>query len=349
MTMNSTVSASLPSLQNWLFYAYGEGLGHFNRTMSLAIAAGERGVRSIVVANSPLLHYLDTATFPGVTLRICSSLKKTEFVATFADILQTHVFDVVLLDTWPMGVSRELENLIPDLASKAVFIHRRMQREKMVRDTDWINAHIDLVVVPGEGASLTNVRAVTTPPWVSLSSEMLLPRPQARTELNAHDDKPVIGFVGAGTLAESATMRIRYLSAKRALSGRAHLRYFGPRPLIDRDHFSTWPMFRFHAALDLVVGQGGYNTVHECRASGVPLLGIAQPRGLDNQRERLQHNEIVDDDTLLARIQDVIEHGPPRFVKPPPFENGVFVALDLILSLGHRPNHGAGRTYPSRI
>ena len=55
-----------------------------------------------------------------------------------------------------------------------------------------------------------------------------------------------------------------------------------------------WPLLRYLRGIDLLVGAGGYHTVHESRAAGVPLIAVPQPRQYDRQSNRLRAEEAAE-------------------------------------------------------
>ena len=49
---------------------------------------------------------------------------------------------------------------------------------------------------------------------------------------------------------------------------------------------AAWPGIDLIQQADVVIGGGGYNTVHECASVGVPLIAKCWPRRFDDQRAR---------------------------------------------------------------
>jgi UDP:flavonoid glycosyltransferase YjiC (YdhE family) len=86
--------------------------------------------------------------------------------------------------------------------------------------------------------------------------------------------------------------------------------------------------------IDLLVSSGGYNSVHESRYSGTPLLAIPQKRVYDRQADRLLASEAVSNlDTALDLAKKIIatpaasQQNPDSVRK----KNGTHEAFNLIM------------------
>lgn len=89
----------------------------------------------------------------------------------------------------------------------------------------------------------------------------------------------------------------------------------GPPPEVLR--VAVWPALAVLPGVDVLVGAGGYNTVHEARATGTPLVALARPRLYDRQALRLRPEERADSvreleerAVLLARARPARGPGP---------------------------------------
>jgi hypothetical protein len=92
-----------------------------------------------------------------------------------------------------------------------------------------------------------------------------------------------------------------------------------------------WPAIDWIAQARVVVGGAGYNTVHECAATGTPLVARPWPRKYDRQRARAERTAgvtIVETpgEAAAAVRRLLVEPAPGR----PLFRNGVDEALTLI-------------------
>jgi hypothetical protein len=92
-------------------------------------------------------------------------------------------------------------------------------------------------------------------------------------------------------------------------------------------------------AADIVVGGGGYNTVSECRAVGVPLIAFAFKRLYDRQVQRVSAAsyaiEIVDGRNLadyisatIAAVRSLLDRTPKSPI--PHYKNGAVEAVQAI-------------------
>ena len=103
----------------------------------------------------------------------------------------------------------------------------------------------------------------------------------------------------------------------------------------------------------MVVGGGGYNTVYECAALGVPLVAFALPRRYDRQARRIErYGYLVEHiEGAIAAVQDVLsqqqqskQHRSPQPSLKPSlaiqegtnrrffFENGIHCAIQILKS-----------------
>lgn len=95
-----------------------------------------------------------------------------------------------------------------------------------------------------------------------------------------------------------------------------------------------WPLLEVMAGIDVLVGSGGYNTVHEARTTATPLVALARPRKYDRQDLRLSRDESASDEADV--LHRVAEHLARRSVDArviPTYENGVHAAVALIEQL----------------
>lgn len=104
---------------------------------------------------------------------------------------------------------------------------------------------------------------------------------------------------------------------------------------------------------DLVVGMGGYNTVYECLARGVPLLAMPRRSPREEQWERCRrlhaagHLDLLDDGDLADPHATAVAIRDALFRErctdlPPPRCDGADVAARLCLQERRRNRSGAG-------
>jgi UDP:flavonoid glycosyltransferase YjiC (YdhE family) len=167
---------------------------------------------------------------------------------------------------------------------------------------------------------------------LSRDGDELWSREVALARLSAPADRPVVLVVAAGRPSEVGEMGAIATRLHRALQARAAVRLATlasqPLPISSPTVVVHWPLLELLGGVDLVVGAGGYNTVHECRATKRPLLAFAQPRMYDRQQRRLQTDEQVSDvEDLLRRVELQLARPP---VPPPRYENGTHRAVAAI-------------------
>ncbi|NMO18002.1 hypothetical protein HPC49_14850 [Pyxidicoccus fallax] len=313
----------------WLVYALGGGMGHLTRACALARLAARRGHAVTLLTNSPFAPGLplDAVLGPGVTVwRPGATLDKQGVREAVARWLDAERPDVFVVDTFPRGLGGELAPLLPGLRARKVLIHRDLnpayvERFDVARAVD----AFDLLLVPGEDAPFAgHPRAVRTAPWLLLEEGELLSRAEARGRLGvaAEEARPVVAVMGCGTPAEveeagdiaarlqsrlEGSAVVRWLVPPGAREPRAPASDEGlpsrsvratalPAPPHPSDALlaTVWPALAVLPGVDVLVGAGGYNTVHEARATGTPLMALARARLYDRQALRLRAEERAD-------------------------------------------------------
>jgi len=307
-----------------LIYALGGGWGHLVRGLAFARAATRAGHRVRLLVNSPHADRVDAAAElgpRGELLAIDSTLTRVEQIAAVECALDEAPWDLLLVDTFPRGLGGELAARIPEEGRPCVWIHRDLHPDYVARyGLREFAAHYSELWLPGEDAPLAgHPRAVRTAPWLVRDPHERLSRVAAREALGVGDERPLVLVSRAGTPAESAAAPALAARLEDALGADVHVRC----P-------SHWPLVELLPGADLLVGAGGYHTVHEARACGVPLLAVPRPRRYDRQARRLTAAERVAADGLVerARAQLASPASPPR-----ESDNGVQQALARLEAL----------------
>ncbi|MBZ4421348.1 hypothetical protein [Myxococcus sp. RHSTA-1-4] len=312
----------------WLVYALGGGMGHLTRAGALARMAARRGHAVTLLTNSPFASGLplEEVLGPGVTVwRPGAALDKQAVRGAVARWLDAERPDVFVVDAFPRGLGGELAPLLPGLRARKVLIHRDLnpayvERFDVARAVD----AFDLLLVPGEDAPFAgHPRAVRTAPWLLLEEGELKPRAEARARLGVpvEDERPLVAVMGCGTPAEVAEAGAIASRLQTRLGDTALVRWLVPPvPASLRPHplrVSVWPALAVLPGVDVLVGAGGYNTVHEARVTGTPFVALARPRLYDRQALRLRHDEragsmdeLVERAVLLARSRPARRPGP---------------------------------------
>lgn len=267
--------------------------------------------------------------------------------------------DVLVVDTFPRGLGGELAPLLPGLRARKVLIHRDLNPAYVERfDVAGAVEAFDLLLVPGEDAPFAgHPRAMRTAPWLLLEEGELLPRAEARARLGVpgEDARPVVAVMGCGTPAEVDEAGDLAARLQARLGDAALVRWLVPpvsgtvRSAMHQDPASrdeaevpgsggpparvavlpsprpealrvpSWPALAVLPGVDVLVGAGGYNTVHEARATGTPFIALARPRLYDRQALRLRPEEraasveeLLERAVLLARARPA--RGPGSYV-----------------------------------
>jgi hypothetical protein len=319
---DSIQSAAKRDVQ-WLYYALGGGTGHIMRALALARRAARRGVRTRILTNSPRasqvatqFHSLMPDAAPLVDVIVFPSDADRQAIARLvhAELRQFPTSDWLIVDTFPRGLAGELLQLLPTIDSRKALVHRDLNPEYVAwAELVGVVRHYDVVFAPGERGPLADCapeRLVPTEPWLICDAEEMWPPAVARAMLigDRPSVEPLIVVSGSGRRDESLA------AAQQAADWATRLAPAVVR-FVSLDSFALrvagavarecWPLLRYLRGVDLVIGAGGYHTVHETRAAEVALIAIAQTRQYDRQERRLRNLERVADwSEANARIEN---------------------------------------------
>lgn len=287
------------SSNTWLIYALGGGFGHLNRAIALGrIASRHRHVKILI--NTPYFRYIEKF-LPETNCEFLEISPTADFETTCTQVQQIvreTDYQCLIVDTFPRGLGGELVAILPELKiSLRVLIHRDINSEyvKVKELHQFVANCFDLVLVPGEGfeVALANLPCVEhTNPWL-IRSDWELPKREdleSILRLNPAECNSKIVLILASGMAEELSFYgeltsilsqcltnvvVRCLSVKRPDKCPENLWVF------------HWPAMECLQVADVVVGGGGYNTIYECQALGVPLVAFAWQRLYDRQRVRV--------------------------------------------------------------
>ena len=94
---------------------------------------------------------------------------------------------------------------------------------------------------------------------------------------------------------------------------------------------SIWPFFQAIRGASIVVSGGGYNSVNEARAAGIPFCGIPRKRLYDRQHKRISSNDCVERfEDLRTQIENNILNVSMQSSGGVAFRNGVQEAVNAI-------------------
>jgi hypothetical protein len=252
-------------------------------------------------------------------------------------------FDVLVVDTFPRGLAGELAGLLPDIVAPKVLVHRDLNP----RYVAWAElrsfvTHYDAILVPGETAPLEDLpAAICTEPWLVCDGDELLTSPAARQMLNVDpgDTRPLAVVIGCGKTDESrdAAQLARRLVDR--IGETALVRFACLRRGIGCDladlQVRCWPLMSAMRGADLLIGSGGYNTVHEARATATSLIAVARRRLYDRQFHRLRREERAASQTELIERAAGRINGQTAHVQRPAvcYRNGTHEAVQIIESI----------------
>lgn len=325
----------------WLIYALGGGLGHITRSLALARAAAARGHTVTIIANSELAPLVMTASAgQAVQLRLLdATLDPAPLGKLVTELVTQPRWSVLLVDTFPRGIVGELAPLLSSLTVPRVLVHRCLNPEYIAAYNVAATVDIyDRLLVPGEPAAFgAHARAVHTAPWLIRDRAELPDFAAARKLLAAAapEELPrrLVLLSGCGRPPEITRMAQHAEGLRAALSPEILVRFAAP--IAAEAAINHFPLIETFPGVDVLVGAGGYNTVHEARATATPLLAFAQPRRYDLQHERLHADELIaESDDLAQRVRYTLARTPPaRQRQVPAYENGVHAAVLSIEAL----------------
>lgn len=342
----------------WLLYAIGGGVGHFTRTVALARAVRRRYVNSQLhlLTNCPLaLNSAARDELPDSELHYIAPQQSTESIrGEIRAALDRVRPDVAVVDSFPRGLGGELVDWLAQTNSLRVLTHRDLNPAYIERYElhAFVKSHYDLLLSPGEHGSLANetstLSTITTAPWLIRDASELASPAEARRRLEIDDSSPpFVAVLAAGMLSERPLYESLAEALQQRLGNRAIVRLFTPpdrTSAAEGDSTAIWPLLPWLRAVDLLIGAGGYNTVYEARATGTPLLALAQPRRYDRQQVRLV-NPAPNVEALLSAAEEwVVQRGRENQsnenqsnspLRTPDYVNGVHQAVQAIVARRH--------------
>ncbi len=310
-------------------------MGHLTRAVALGRAARRRGHSVDVVTNSafaPAL-VLKAELGEGHVHRLGAELDKHAVREAIERLLDRIRPEVLVVDTFPRGLGGELAPLLPEMKARKVLVHRDLHPDYvehfgLARFIDTF----DRLLVPGEPAPFAHhPRAVSTPPWLVLDAGEMLDIPTARRRLQVpagEETTAVVAVLACGRPEEVDECAGLAERLQRGLGTRALVRL-----LVPGSPSGPWPALAVMRGIDVLVGAGGYNTVQEARATGMPLVAIARPRLYDRQELRLRASErITTFDEALGRVKALLQSGARmHHERPAPaYVNGTHEAVRVI-------------------
>ena len=353
---NDHRDSTAASSRRWLLYALGGGLGHVTRAVALARAAVAHSLdasppRIWLLTNSPFADSLPLESELDCgrrIVRIDPDWSRDAVARYVQELLGKVRPDVTIVDTFPRGLGGELVALLPALRCHKVLVHRDLNPAYVEQmQIAEVLGQYDRLLVPGEQAVFADhPHAVATPPWLIRDAGELLPEQEARRMLKVRSDHvPVVAVIGCGKHEEIKELRELASALTLQLAERAEVRFI--TPALERKQGSSegassqvtslhlWPFLQAIRGVSVIVGSGGYNTVHEARATGTRLIACPRSRLYDRQDRRLRRQEkvltIADMHvSVVAAVEQAWAEGPRRVTSYP---NGATEAVAAIEAL----------------
>jgi predicted glycosyltransferase len=327
----------------WLIYALGGGWGHLTRALALSrIAARDRHIQ--ILTNSPYLSYFSQQLLPK-NCQIHAISPLTDAPATrdrIREILLTATYDCLIIDTFPRGLGGELATLFPSLKTKKrVLIHRDLNPNYVQAKNlyQFVAQWFDLILIPGEGCHLPLAdlpQVQHTSPWLIRSAEELPDRKVACSLLHLpHDTELQRVLVLASGRSEELSIYGKLTQILAQSYPHLEIRCLAAEkpPECPKQLWICYsPALDCLQVADVVVGSGGYNTVWECQAIGVPLVAFPFSRLYDCQAARLKRSRAISVCSIgeaVAATSHLLKLSHRKF-PPLSFVNGTIEAVEKI-------------------
>ncbi len=321
-----------------LFYATnGLGLGHVTRLLAISRALRRQDPPHEVLILSrceagPFPH--EDAPFtiriPGSTRARKSGLSPKSYYQTTQPLLWQTIssFDPHLLvtDTFPEGPEGELAPIMKWPIRKA-FVYRD-SRPEVFREEELRPrlAPYQLILVAHDPET------VFLPHWLKKDPRVMHtgvvsedPDPDSsqalRARLGAAGERTVLITLGGGGDPDAESVlpviiqRLRHHKVGIFVATGPLSRKI-PDGITAREWFPAWPLSPWLPAFDFAVASGGYNTVTELSAAGIPSLLIPFDRDLDDQHKRVREAEKAGwAISVASRRKPEIEHRLDRLLR----------------------------------
>ncbi|MDA7492571.1 hypothetical protein OAM37_00930 [bacterium] len=352
------MALSANARNHWLLYAMGGGMGHITRATALARGllhqssdgSGSSDARITLLTNSSFADGLPIENELGPranVVRVDSQLSRDKTVVEVQRVFMTAAVSAVVVDTFPRGIAGELAEILPNLNCPKVLVHRDLNPSycQKYRLSDFVKIY-DRLIVPGEAALFESFpNAVSTPPWLIRNAEELLKPEDARCRLAVKASTlPVAVVLGCGRNDEIEQMHGWAMRLADEFTGKLEVRFIvmkKPDSLADREKklpnfkmISIWPFFEVVRGASIVISGGGYNSVNESKAAGIPFCGVPRKRLYDRQENRLSSNDCVERyDEVRSRVERIVLESSTQFNARISFRNGVQQAVVAIQSV----------------
>ena len=323
-----------------LIYAFGSGWGHLQRAVALAQAYPSKVHIFCNSIYTPLLQSKISAHWhhfpPDVTpATVQQALRKFQ-----------QSIESFWVDAFPRGLGGELAEYLAELpAQRRILIQRTLHPDYVTEDLkQFVAQHYTHVIVAGETALFVVPKPIQTAAWLACRAEDCLSRQHSRQALGIEQSKPCVAVLVTGTLSEQGLFR-QLISQLVQVLPSAEIIYFSAQNfrITGARYYqvSDWyPALRYLRAANVLVGSGGYHTVHEAQALRLPLVSLPLPRRYDRQQQRLQNWQqregaapvkiATDLQAAVSSVKDFLQY--ETILSPIHFQNGVEQALEELAS-----------------
>ncbi len=318
-----------------LYYALGGGLGHLTRSIAVLRQLARFGLRDcIALTNSP---YRALYSAEGV-LAASVSPEAGQPADALAEWVTGQIAcwrpRLLVVDVFPRGLLGELPPVLARFRSPAVLVLRRLRESyaQECRLREFAAEHYDAILavegLPGAPWIGRSGAAQCVAPVLIRDADELLDRDEARRRLGATEDGLLVVGVESGPGKPTGALHEVLLRAWERLGRRFDLRLAGAAGAVDH-----YPLIELLPGVDLVVGAGGYNLVHECQAVGVPAVFVPQRRRYDEQFARVAGASVARSPEQLESILAAHVAAGPTERAVPHYANGAASAARALLEL----------------
>jgi len=328
----------MPSAVDTLYYAPGGGLGHATRAAAIL-----RRVRRL--GNPSLLAFVTTPhalplEVEGIPYHRPADLSPEGLRSAAETLIRECNPRVLVVDTFPLGITGELAEILPALDCRKILVTRRLQSQWAAWGPPaW--GPFDRVLLAEAWKEAEHARLCS--PILLRDAEERWPRERAKAALGVAGDEPVV--LGVSSDAPEWTHVFFNLLRKiwARLRPSARLRLASPHlPPDDPLRVDHYPLLELMNGVDLVVGPCGYNLFHETQACGVPAIFLPQPRRYDDQYARAAHSVTANTpEGLEMRLRELMPTGARN--KAAAYANGAQTAAEEITWEGERPREPRAR------
>jgi hypothetical protein len=342
----------------WLIYALGGGWGHLTRALSLGRNATPYTTVQILT-NSPYTPHLPSQD-PAIQIEsIPSTFNRQEVGESVQRIVKQQNYGCLIVDTFPRGLGGELASVLPHIHTcPRILVHRDINPDYVQQKNlhSFVAEHFDQIIVPGDGDRVpfaTSSQVIHTCPWLVRNTDELLDMDSARSILRLNDNpqRQLIIVLASGRAEELEWYGqiTRLLSQQFPTVDVRCLAMTCPNPCPVDYWVAYYPAIALLWVADVVIGGGGYNTVYECQALGIPLIATPFQRLYDRQELRVNggrsssrenfRSELItvatNLDDVFSAVHDLLKthHLANRVKQTPQFVNGAVDAVHQILAI----------------